>query len=513
MDSRIVLPRSALLAHAASPIPDDLPAPHSTSPTAHSLEALVKVMEVEHQTPAEQFKAIVNEKPISAADWEEVLQLDSLGALTQRSPAFDALNPHDIRSHACLTLTKQPGPVYVANAHATAAVFHVQLLPHPLMPAQALKTWKIGPLKVQLLPDGDDDMRSGSKKRGRPTKQSQSPPPRQTSAKRKAHNAAANFHREYTFDKLDIQIADMSFPASGCRPVRLEFSCSIMDPLSREATFLVYSNPFMIISNCNQWKDGLAVCLRNFVFPDGTTQAPFNRFFNFLHLAYLDSKGFPEPRFLDPAEIRLWLRDSLDVAQQQSRGAERDRLLLESHNVVTEDLFENWFDMAGPVLYDLHTSNVGKLFQKLWATGFVGIGTTRTTNDTLDSTPGHYRLNINTQLLDDRPQESYLVLQAPNQFYPLLALERDHLAYFFEHSRNSRDCTHLISATTVGKALSIQTIFTPRTAPPPPQPSPQPAPSHPSHAYGYTTHAKSSPGHPTTYSTANRPRRHVKEEH
>lgn len=505
-----MLPRSALMTHLASHSPATLSTSQPASSIAHSLDALVKVMEVEHQAPAEQFKAIVNEKPISAADWEEVLQLDSLGALTQRTPTFEVLNPHDIRTHACLSLTKQPGPVYVANAHSATSLFHLQLLPHPLMPAQALKTWKVGALKVQLLPDGDDDVRLGSKKRGRPAKQS--PPPRQQAAKRKAHNATASFHREYSFDKMDIQIADMSFPASGCRPMRLEFSCTIMDPLSREATFTVYSNPFMIISNCNQWKDGLAVCLRNFVFPDGLGQAPFNRFFNFLHLAYLDSKGFPEPRFLDPAEIHLWLRDALDVAQQQSRSAERDRVLLESHNVVTEDLFENWFDMAGPVLYDLHTSNVGKLFQKLWATGFVGIGTTRTSNDTLDTTPGHYRLNINTQLMDDRPQESYLVLQAPGQFYPLLALERDHLAYFFEHSRNSRDCTHLISATTVGKALPIQSIFTPRAPPPPPQPAPAPAPSHPAQLYGYTTHAKSSPGHPTTYSTANRPRRHVKEE-
>lgn len=511
MDSRIVLPRAALLSHIASsslPGVNDAPNPAAI---AHSLDTLVKVMEVDHQPPSEQFKAIVDEKPISAADWEEVLQLDSLGALTQRTPSFDMINPHDIRTHACLSLTKQPGPVYVANAHSATSLFHVQLLPHPLMPGQALKTWKVGPLKVQLLPDSDDDSRLGSKKRGRPAKQS--PPPRQQPAKRKAHNAAASFHREYPFDKLDIQIADMSFPASGCRPMRLEFSVTIMDPLSREATFTVSSNPFMIISNCNQWKDGLAVCLRNFVFPNNSSQAPFNRFFNFLHLAYLDSKGFPEPRFLDPAEIRLWLRDALDVAQQHSRSAERDRVLLETHGVVTEDLFETWFEMAGPVLYDLHTSNVGKLFQKLWATGFVGIGTTRPTDDPLEGSPGHYRLNINTQMLDERPQESYLVLQAPDHFYPLLALERDHLAYFFEHSRNSRDCTHLLSATTAGKTLPIQTIFAPRAPPPALTPAaPVPSHNHPAHMYGYTTHAKSSPGHPTTYSTANRPRRHVKED-
>jgi hypothetical protein len=214
----------------------------------------------------------------------------------------------------------------------------------------------------------------------------------------------------------------------------------------------------MIISNCNQWKDGLGICLRNFIFPNTCTQASFNRFFNYLHLAYLDSKGFSEARYLDPTEILNWLLDSTEGEPR----LDRDKQLLEIHQTVTMELFETWFETAGPVLYDLHTSNVGKLFQKLWAAGFVGIGAHRSVKDELDSEPGHCRLNINTLQGDDKPYESYLVLQTQDKSYALLALERDHLAYFFEHSRNSQGCTHLISATDPNNALPIEEIYAPR---------------------------------------------------
>lgn len=442
--------------HSGAQLQGHLPGLNAPQPLPFSgsiFESLVKATEIERQTPAEYFRAVVDKECIPAKTWSEDARFGDLSALTQRSPCFTLLDHLNIKTHACLAITDQPGPVFVANAHSASGSFRVQLLPHPLMPAQALKTWKIGPLKVTLLNDSEDEAKIASKKRGRPNKPSAKP------LKRKVTTATLN--RDYLFDKLDICITDLTFPASGCRPMRLEFSCTIMDPLNRVATFTALSHSFMIISNCNQWKDGLGICLRNFIFPDGTNQAPFSRFFNYLHLAYLDSKGFPEARYLDPLEIRTWL---LDCATNDLR-MERDRILLDSHHTVTDDLFEAWFDVAGPVLYDLHTSNVGKLFQKLWAAGFVGIGTTRAQLTDLDQVPGHYRLNINTQQSEENSRESYLILQSTTRSYALLALERDHLAYFFEHSRNSQGCTHLISATDDSLTLPIESIFAPKPSP------------------------------------------------
>jgi hypothetical protein len=451
MESKIMLPPALLAANNLTGSMASSSAPlmmSSSLPFGGSFfDSLVKATEIERQSPADMFRAMVDQSPITSKSWSNDPLFGELSALTQRSPSFVLLDHMDINSHACLTITDQPGPVFVANAHSASGSFRVQLLPHPLMPAQALKTWKVGPLKVTLLNDSEEEAKVASKKRGRPNKPNSKP------VKRKTMSATLN--RDYTFDKLDISITDLTFPASGCRPMRLEFSCTIMDPLNRVATFSVLSNAFMIISNCNQWKDGLGICLRNFIFPDGVNQAPFNRFFNYLHMAYLDSKGFDESRYLEPIEIKNWL---LDCASHELR-LDRERQLLEVHNTVTDDLFEAWFEVAGPVLYDLHTSNVGKLFQKLWAAGFVGIGTKRDHFGDLDYVPGHFRLSINTQQTGENARESYLVLQSRDMAYSLLALERDHLAYFFEHSRNSQGCTHLISATNPDQALPIESIF------------------------------------------------------
>jgi hypothetical protein len=428
-------------------VPSQLPFPGTI------FDTLVKATETERESPGEHFRITADRECFSAKTWSEDPRFGDLTALTQRAPVFTLLDHLNIKTHACLAITDQPGPVFVANAHSASGAFRVQLLPHPLMPSQALKTWKIGPLKVTLLHDSEDEAKIASKKRGRPNKAPLKP------LKRKPTTATLN--RDYLFDKLDICITDLTFPASGCRPMRLEFSCTIMDPLNRVATFTAMSHSFMIISNCNQWKDGLGICLRNFVFPEGANQAPFSRFFNYLHLAYLDSKGFPEARYLEPEEIRTWL---LDCASHDAR-MERDRVLLETHQTLTDDLFETWFDVAGPVLYDLHTSNVGKLFQKLWAAGFIGIGTKRSRLTELDQTPGHYRLTINTAQTDEQARESYLVLQSLERTYSLLALERDHLAYFFEHSRNSQGCTHLLSATDDYLTLPIESVYAPKPVP------------------------------------------------
>jgi len=431
-----------------------------------NIHELLRATETERQSPAEQFRAVADARAISEGEWRDMAYLQDLSALTQKGPTFLLLEQYEIKTHACLVIVKQPGPVFVASAHTTGSVFHIQLLPHPLMPAQALKTWKVGPLKAVLLHDNDDETKLMSKKRSRPTKQPLKAP------KRKVSNAP--FQREYPFDKLDIVIDDLNFPASGCRPMRLEFSTTIMDPLGRVATFTAVSNAFMVISNCNQWKDGLRICLLNFVFPNGQNQAPFFRFYNYLHLAYLDSKGFSDERYLDPMEIKNWVVDS---AVDEMR-LDRDKQLLEMHNTVTDELFEAWFEKASPVLYDLHTSNVGKLFQKLWAAGYVGIGSHRFSVDDAAHAAGHCRLNINTFHSDDSPQESYLVLQLKDKSYSLLALERDHLSYFFEHSRNSLGCTHLISATkSNAPPLAVESLYTPRPGTPAPSVPPLLPPS------------------------------------
>lgn len=441
---------------AALPLPLVVPSLSSSIVASSSLnliDSLVRAAERDRLTPADFFQALVDSRIITAEEWAQGGVLSNLQALTQRTATFGILDHLDINTHACLSITSQPGPVFVANAHSPSGSFKIELLPHPLMPAQALKTWKVGPLKVTLLNDSEDEAKLNSKKRGRPNKTPIKP------GKRKG--TTASLQKDYPFDKLEIIITDLSFPASGCRPMRLEFSCSIMDPLNRVATFSVVSNSFMIISNCNQWKDGLGICLRNFIFPATSTQAPFSRFFNYLHLAYLDSKGFVEARYLDPTEIRNWLADST----QNELRLDRDRQLLEVHDTVTMDLFESWFEIAGPVLYDLHTSNVGKLFQRLWAAGFVGIGAHRSVNLADGSgEPGYCRLNINTLQGDDKPYESYLVLKTKEKSYALLALERDHLAYFFEHSRNSQGCTHLLSATDPNNVLPIEEIYAPKGA-------------------------------------------------
>lgn len=443
----------ALVPGPISPLPPyALPSPSSgavtlPNPFAASLDSLVRAAEKDTVSPGEHFQRTVDLRAIPPIEWSEGTILYNLGTLIHRPPAFRFLDPLDITTHAVLAVTSQPGPVFVATAHAPSGSFRVELLPNPLMPAHALKTWKVGPLKVTLLNESDEEVKPQTKKRGRANKL-----PTKT-AKRKP--MATTLQSEYPFDKLEVTISDLAFPASGCRPMRLEFSCHVMDPLGRQATFTAASNSFMIISNCNQWKDGLCVCLRNFVFPNGSSQAPFNRFFNYLQLTYLDSKGFPEARFLDPSEVKHWLLDSC-VNEHQF---ERDRQLLEQHQTVTIDLFETWFEIAGPVFYDLHTSNVGKLFQKLWAAGFVGIGSVRTITDDNTFKPGHCRLTINTRPSDDTGNESYLMLQQGDKNYVLLTLERDHLAYFFEHSRNSQGCTHLLSSIIPGVTLPIEDVY------------------------------------------------------
>lgn len=437
------------------------------------------------QSPNEQFNLIVDEKPITAVDWQEVMSRITLASLTQQHPSFNDIDFYNIETQACLNLTYQPGPIFVPTAHSKNSMFHLQLLSHPLMPLNALKTWKVGPLNITLLPlhnnihDRFDDMvvhdnHPNLKKRLRSSKHS-SVFVTDFSSSRKTSQNQTHFYRQYPFHTLDIKITDMSFPASGCLPMKLEFSVEVMDPLSRKTTFKVHSNPFVVISNCNQWTQGFAVCLKNFIFPNNSNQASFCRFFNFLQLGYLDSKGFSERRFLEPNEIRLWIKDTLDLIETfDFKRGKRDRVLFETHDIVSEDLFDYWFEKAGSVFYDLHTSNVGKLFQTLWAKGFIGIGSfVQTDNNEVSSNisesshhdyhPGRCRLYVDTKTIDERPaHESYLILETPDVSYQLLSFERDHLAYFFEHSKNAMGCTHLVSVTNVGNTLPIETIFTPR---------------------------------------------------
>lgn len=417
-------------------------APH---PLTTSLDSLVHAAETDPISIRESFQSTADKRPITPLEWSEGTTLYNLGSLIYRHPQFPVFDPTDITTHAVLAVTSHPGPVFVPPARSHCGAFRVELLPHPQMDPLARSSWKVSSLQITLLNESDGEPRpQQSKKRGRPPS--------------KPRVVLMPIHSEYAFDKLEATISDLTFPASGGRSARLEFECQVYDPsrpLRRQhANFIAHSNPFMVTSNCNQWTEGFRVCLRHFVFPDGATQAPFNRFFNYLQLLYLDCKGFPEARFLDPFEIHNWLLDSSTDEHQ----LDRDRQLLATQQSVTLDLFDTWFGVAGQVFYDLHTTNVGKLFQKLWAAGFVGIGSVRTKPDCTYE-PGHCRLTINSHPSDGSCDESYLMLHQADKCYVLRTLERDHLSYFFQHSRHSLGCTHLLSSITPGAVLPIEEVY------------------------------------------------------
>lgn len=433
---------------AIPPVADQIPlAAPAYLPYAKILETLAQSSS-KQKKPCEYFRSIVDMECITPETWNTEPMLNDLEALAQQSPSFLAFDTSNIDTHACLAVTDQPGPVLVANSNSTIGSFRVQLLPHPWMPAQALQTWKVSALKVSMIHLANSVTNGASKKRKR-AGSSNNTPSKSFTAKKTTLSI-----REFIFDKLDISIADITLPPSGSQPVRLEFSCMVMDPLGRTTTYKALSLPFTVTSNCNQWKFGLGICLRHHIFPGRVQQAPFARFFNVVQLMYLATKAFPEARYLEPGEMMGWLLDCATLVP----GMQRDHTLLTTHGVVTSELFEAWFDGAGAIIYDLHTCNVGKLFQKLWAEGFVGIGT-KHPESILDSLPGHCRLSINTTHLDMRDRESYLVLQSSSETYALLSLERDQLAYFFEHSRHSQHCTHLISAVDNSLALPIESVF------------------------------------------------------
>lgn len=443
--------------HAPLRVPQRLPFAaeilHSMATATNSATAATD--KVDNRTPAEYFKAVVDHECIAPETWRSDQHFGDLAALTQSQPVFAAWDPQDIRTHACLAVTRQPGPLVVPNAHSPIGPFCVQLLPHPLMPVNALKTWKLSKLRVTVKCDEVEEFHTNAALNKNKKKRHRSA----TGVSTRNKNAAQpviGIIREYPFERMEIYIFDMTLPASGCRPVKLEFSCTVLDPLNRIATFTACSNPLTVTSNCNQWQGALGSFLKHAIFGEfGATQAPFCRFFNYLQLAYLGSKGFPDERYLEPEEIRGWM---MRCAVNGMRLLERSGELLEKHEVVTFDLFEAWFEVAGTVFYDLHTTNTGKLFQRLWAAGFVAIGSTSSAGPTteLAQTPGYFRLNIDT---DQTSSQSYLVLQSLTRSHNLLQLERDHLDYFFEHSRNSEGCTHLMSFNDDHLVLPVESIF------------------------------------------------------
>jgi hypothetical protein len=435
-------------------------------------------------TIADYFYATVDHHVMQPNDWTDTLS--NLHAFTnENSTAFSVLlDPVDFKTHAKLCILKQPGPVLVPMTNTSLDTFCIELLPHPLLPPKALTLWQPKCLKVALLIDDTEDLSntkaSQSKKRKRDNTTISTPPTVATSRIRRP------VQKEYPFNNFRAELRDLVFPSTGGKSARLEFTCVVIDPLQRIVEFTALSNAFMIISNSNQWKDGLKVCLRHLVFfkDKYPFQAPFIRFFNYLQLVYLDSKGFYETRFLEAEEIRGWLLDSM---RNNSHNIDRDLQLLEKHQTITLSLFELWYESAGPLFYDLHTANVNKLFQKLWANGFIGIGlssylsvaTPSTTSSPTVVTPtaavtasdtktqGHCRLMINTTYCNDNnndgKEESYLVLQFPynnNKQHVLLSFERDYLAYFFQHSRNSLECTHLVSVITPDVFMSVEQILT-----------------------------------------------------
>jgi hypothetical protein len=430
------------------------------------------------QTPADVFRGLVDRIRIDADSWMTNPMFASHARLTHVPVEFPLLDHLDLSTHAKLVITEQPGPFYIPNANQVSDRFRIQLVPHPLMPNGALSSWKVSPLHMRTIVDGqhpnltNSSAKKSTKKRrhSETTNASSSTPlvdPSQVQplvkSKRKVRDMAF-IYADYPFGeagRLDLVIDDLVFQATGCRPMTVQFSCMAIDPLGRIHTFKVESNPLVVISNCNQWKEGLGICLRHLIFSSpSTTQVPFNRVFNYVQMACIATRGTDDYRYLSSVEIMVWLIDCCAmVVDNDPPIPKRDIDLLEKNDVVTKAVFDRWYEAAGPVLYDLHTCNVGKLFQKLWTSGFIGIGP-YLFPDPYISVYGCFRLVIDTTRIVRDAQESYLVLQTSKRQYPLLALERDQLAYFLEHSRHSVGCTHLLSATSHGQSLVVDTVIT-----------------------------------------------------
>lgn len=371
-----------------------------------------------------------------------------LNDLTQETPTFPKFDENNILTHAVLCVTQQPGVVFLPSSKSNIGEFRVQLLPHPALPSvHPSKPWKIGPLKVSL---ASDMPAAGSKKRRRTM-------PLGDGDSTNSTRHLKSLGREYAFQNMDTVVSDIKSSPTSCKPISIYFECTVEDALGRTALFSTLSRSFIVSSNCIQWIFGFANAVKNLVFANGTTgQVPFPRLFNYLQLAYLHSKGFEETRYLTEREIRSWIND---FASTQVR-MERDYELFHCHDTVSMALFLAWIDAAAVVFYDLHTAAVGKVFQNLWVAGFVGFGKPvpiasvqkEQQNDVI------CKLVIDTTFTEWTTRESYLLLAGPISTHKLLALERDHLDYFLQCSKNALGCTHLIGASQEESLLSVESI-------------------------------------------------------
>lgn len=385
---------------------------------------------------ADEFRAMADAKIISPQVWEGSTFIKKLPFLLQSTPKFPIFDFHDISTHAALVVTSQPGMIHVPSSNSTLESFRVELVPHPCMPFGGLKSWRVGNLQVQATVDDE----VGPKRKVR----------------KGAKSSAVSdikINRQYQFNFMDVLINDLKMSPTGMRPVVIKFSCVAMDPMNRSMEFTAYANPFGVFTNCNQWHFGMDICLRHHIFGKNCEQASFTRVFNYVQLAYLSTKGFAQDRFLQPEEITSWIFESV----KDDHLLSRDLALFHSHDIVTKDLYSAWFESAGAIFYDLHTSNVGKKFQYLWATGYIGIGGSYRQEE-MNDPEGHYRMVICCER-DIPSTKSYLSLENSSSSHPLIPLERDNIGYFFEHSRNSIGCTHLVSFTEGGDPLPVEDLY------------------------------------------------------
>lgn len=433
------------------------------------MDTLLLAASSEHGTNGayDLFHANVDGVIFSEQDWHKQGFVGDLQALAQEEPVlFGAVDKNDLTTQASLCITKQPGPVYVATTNARTETFIVTLAVNPLLPQSVCKTWKVSDLTVNIRQDAKDDGNiafiqssagANPKKRGR-------------AGTKKNGSRPVDLSTEYSFDHaLKVVINDLVLPPSGGRPVRLEFGCTVTDAANKSVHFSASSFPFLVVSNCNQWPVGLEVCFKRLVFAREKTQVSFARFFNYLQLVYLATRCVEVERFFKPEEVYHWMVD----ASEHCLRMDRDRQLLAVHNVVTVEMFDMWFSQAGAVIYDLHTSNVGKLFQHLWSRGFVGIGDYALPKDGNYDDAGTCRLIINTKFHDGDGYdgqcvklavESYLVLKATLdastvRSHTLLDLERDFLAYFFEHARGSSGCKYLVNCDDEKELLPLSDLY------------------------------------------------------
>ena len=421
---------------------------------ASSLQIFTTLAQESTTSVVDRFQSLANERFIMPAEWESNEDLQDYVALSQCSPTFKSLDG-SMSTLAQLVVTHQPGPVFVPMANTYVDAFTVELVAHPLISSVIIDTWSVESLRVTMTYVEEDDVdQSGdagatTKKRKRVKKGY----PSMATPTPKVRSRTPLYSKEYPFANKVVAVRDMSFRASACRPVRLFFETTATDALGRKTIFATSSHPFMILSNCNQWKEGLALYLRHRVFEEGRDNTSFHRLFNYLQLAYLATKGFSGTRHLYPLEVMRWM---IGAVQSELR-LKRDVVALEDVGVVSRHLFEAWCEHAGPIFYDLHTANTNKHFKLLWAKGYIGIGSV--TASTAAIPDGHCRLFINPSHFETERREaaSYLAMQTNTTTYSLLNLEKEYLAYFFEHSRNSAGYTHLVSVVE-GDAVTIETI-------------------------------------------------------